>query len=209
MSKLQRLSTTDELLNDLEHPDQVMVVLKEKKHRNNNWKVILFWSIVILAVLHLLFLSLPLTIGVKNTTNLLGKTRVIVIPYLPGNVAERPGEVSVIGAFDVTQMAEDDRVIVYGLVDTNYYWEVNVTAVDLENETFTATYDGFSEQNYSFDDSYGTFVKTGNIIDTVLYVASLWRGLLATVVVYGSIIFVYHILVIKELKMVERVVVHE
>ena len=201
---LQKLLTTDELLEKLTDPIADVSLSKHIHYQKKKWTFYTLWGIVILAVLHLVYLSLPLILGIHNTVNILGSARVIGIPYIEGVVTERPGEVIIMGQYQLDQITENDFVMVYGLVDTNYYWEVEIKTIDSTNQTFTASYDGVYEETYSYDDIYGVFERDANSIGVFIYVSSQWRGLLATFAVYASIIGVYYSIIYKEMKLVVK-----
>ncbi len=199
-----RLLTTEELLEQLEKTTSPSYVEDLKKHRKKKKEFYIFWGIVIVAVLHLLLLSFPLIFGVKSTVQLIGQTRVIGIPYTPGNVSERIGHVVVIKKYDMDQMDIDDHVIVYGIQDTDLYWDVVITDFDDSSKTVSVSFDGVYSLDYTYDDIMGVYEKDANVFGIILFVASRLTGILSITALYASIAFVYYILVIREMKVIDK-----
>jgi predicted nucleic acid-binding Zn ribbon protein len=209
VSMSDRLLTTDELLQEMrDMSDEAHVIVKSEQKKKRK-KYYIFWGIVAIAVLHLLFLSIPLAIGVHHTVAIFGETRVLAIPYVAGTVPEREGHVIVLNRYDTEHIAVDDFVVIYGLLDTDYYWEVKITDFDQTAETASVTYDDFSSETISFDDIDGVYVKDANFLGVIMFVSSRVRGLFAAAAVYASLVFVYYILVIREMKIVKKEQVDE
>ena len=202
MKEIQNLLNTDELINAIEESKTDAFIVRKKHHHRKKREFYILWGIVIFAVLHLLLFSLPLMVGIHKTVDITGSARVIGIPYIEGNVAERPGQVIVLGRYDTDQISTGDHIIVYGLVNTTYYWEVEIVSIDQNNQTFNATYDGLFDATYSYDDIYGIYTRDANAVGIFLYVLSTWRGLIASFAVYASILIVYYSMVYKEMKVI-------
>ena len=200
---IDKLLTTEELLNELERTTSETYINTSKKKQRKKKEFYILWGIVAIAVLHLLLFSLPLMIGVKNTVNLVGQARVVGIPYVEGNIPQREGHVIVINKYDMDNMAVGDFVVIYGLENTNYHWEVEITDVDAENETIMASFNGLYSSSHDFDEIEGVYEKDANPFGVILYVSSQWRGLLATAAIYASIILIYYVFVIREMKVLE------
>ncbi len=205
----QRLLTTDELLDQLKESlsDSYQTQLIHHKHKKIQYYI--FWGIVAIAVLHLLLVSLPLMIGVKNTVNVIGQARVVGIPYVPGEVLEREGHTIVLNRYDVSNIAIDDHVVIYGILDTTYYWDVIITDFDVSQEIVSVSYDGLYSLDYSFNDIQGVYVRDANFMGIIMFVSSRITGLITTLVIYGSVITIYYVIVIKEIKVIEKRDHHE
>ena len=200
---IDKLLTTEELLNELERTTSETYVNTSKQKQRKKKEFYILWGIVAIAVLHLLLFSLPLMIGVKNTVSLVGQARVVGIPYVEENIPQREGQVIVLHRYDLTAIDEGDFVVIYGLEDTNYHWEVEITDVDTENETFMASFNGLYSSSHDFDEIEGVYAKDANAFGVILYVSSQWRGLLATAAIYASIILIYYVFIIREMKVLE------
>lgn len=204
MDKIQNLLTTDELLKELEDTSSETFITRQKKHQKKKIQWYIFWGIVIIAVLHLLLFSFPTIFGVHNTVQFFGQARVIGIAFVPGDVPERNGQVMVIHKYDVDQIAVGDKVVVYGLLSTTYFWEVEISDINQTAQTFEASYDGIYSVVYDFEDIDGVFVREANGVGVILLVSTRWTGLLSTAAVYGSLILVYYMMFIRELKVIKR-----
>lgn len=204
MSSLKHLLSTDELVKALNEPDDDNVNHHQKDHQRKKRQYVIFWGIVAFAVLHLFYLALPLMLGIHQSVHLLGHARVVGIPYVEGVGIDRPGQVIYMGKYDIDEIAEEDFVMVYGLLDTNYHFEVEITSINTTNQTFTGSYDGAYEITFDFEDIDGIYVRDVNGFGVFLYVLSQWRGLLATAGIYASIILVYYMFVYKEMKVIKK-----
>lgn len=204
-----KLVETDELLKHLYDPDQIVQESLNRHRKKKKKQSMILRGIVILAVLHLLYLGIPMVLGVNHTVDFFGSARVMGIPYFEGTDLERPGKVVVVGKYDIDQMNVGDHVMVYGLLDTEYYWELEIQSYDNQSKTFIASYNGVTENNYEYDDIVGSFVREANFFGFISYVSSQWRSFLAITVIYTSAIVVYHILIVRELKVIERKTVDE
>jgi hypothetical protein len=200
---IDRLLTTEELLDELERTSSSSYVNTSNQKKRKKKEYYILWGIVAIAVLHLLLFSLPVIIGVKNTVNLIGQTRVVGIPYVEGNVSQRRGKVIVLNRYDIDKINEGDFVVIYGLEDTQYHWEVEITFVDVKNKTIAASFNGLYSSNHHFDEIEGVYAKDANSFGVILYVSSQWKGLLAAAAVYLSVILIYYVFIIREMKVIE------
>ncbi len=209
MNKNQKLLTTEELLKALEDTSSATHITKQKKQHKKKIQWVILWGIVAIAVLHLLFFSIPAILGVHRTVQMLGQTSVIGIPFVAGDVPAREGHVMVISRYNLDEIDYGDRVIVYGLIDTDYYWEVEISNFDMASRTAYVTYDGVYSVDVSFDEIDGVYERSANTFGTLLFVATRWTGLLAATAVYASVISIYYVIFIREIKVLKGEKKHE
>ncbi len=195
----KKLLSTDELLDDINasQTDSSVMINKQKKQHKYRY---IFWSIVAIAVLHLVLIILPILLGTQYTIQITGSKRVLGIPFVEGSNVNRSGNIIVLHRYDLDNITVDDHVVVYGLQDTDYYWDVIITSFDRQTESIAVTYDGIYSLELTFDDIVGVYVKDANFFGALLYVFSGWRSVIGTSVLYGGIIYVFYILRLKDLR---------
>lgn len=184
--------STDDLILYINKTDATVV--KEKKKFKLNKKHI-FGSIVIIAVLHLVFMALPLILG-DSTKDILGYQYEIVIDKNQELDEEIIGQVLRIKPIDFENLEIGGNVLIYGLYGNNYYWEVEVLEINQTDQTISATFDDVIRNTYHIDDVKGQIAGDSNFIGTFYYTASTIRGfipmvLLHSIIVYATYYFMY------------------
>jgi hypothetical protein len=174
---LDKYLTTDDLILYLNKSDKIDVIekktIKEKKKLKLNKKHI-YVSIVILAVLHLVFTALPMVF--KDSSNvLLGHQYEIVFSKDQESTQRLVGSVVRIENIDPQTIEVGDHVLVYGLYENNYYWEVTVVDINFANQTVDATYDDVIRNTYTYDEIEGLISQEANLMGIFYYTASTPR----------------------------------
>lgn len=194
---LSELLSTDELLNLNRESDQIVTETSHKPINKEKIKRIIFGSIVVLAVLHLVFMALPM-ISKDFSKNIFGYRYVIAISKNQEIDEDLVGEVVRLKTIDKTTLNVGDHVLVYGLYGNNYYWEVEVLDNDLVNEEVEATFDDVIRNKYSYDEIEGIYTEEANIIGVFYYTASTPRGFITMIVLHALIIYILHYAMFKD-----------
>lgn len=194
---VNRFLTTEELVSTLNQVKDE-VIIEKKKFKLNKKHV--FWSIVILTVLHLVFMGLPLMLK-DNTTDVLGYQYVVAF----GRDQEIPnqlvGKVVRLNPVDPNEIEIGDSVLIYKVYDYgDYYWDLEVIDVDDNAKTIKATFDGNIKNTYTFDQVEGEIGKPTNIIGTFYYTASTTRGFIIMIFFHAVIIYGAYYLLIQSNK---------
>ncbi|MFA5471632.1 MAG: hypothetical protein WC219_06265 [Acholeplasmataceae bacterium] len=198
--------TTDDLvlyINKTEH-----ITVKEKNKFNLNKKHI-FGSIVIIAVLHLVFIALPMILG-NNTKDILGYQYEIVIEKNQDLDGEILGQVLKIEPILFENLNSGDHVLIYGLYGNNYYWEVEVVEINQVEQTLSVTFDDVIRNTYHIDDIEGQIAGSSNMISTFYYTASTIRGFISMILLHAIIVYgTYYLMFQRNKKKIDEGDQHE
>lgn len=188
--------TTDDLVlctNKTEH-----ITVKEKKKFKLSKKHI-FGSIVIIAVLHLVFIALPMILG-NNTKDILGFQYEIVIEKNQDLDGEILGQVLKIEPIIFEDLNSGDHVLIYGLYGNNYYWEVEVVEIYENQQTLDVTFDDVIRNRFHIEDIAGQVAGSSNLISTFYYTASTIRGFIPMILLHAIIVYGTYYLCFKEIR---------
>lgn len=195
---LNELLSTEDLLLYLNHKSEQVVTKKSKKPKHKKkTKQIIFGSIVILAVLHLVFMALPL-ISKDLSKEIFNYRYVIAISKDQEIDEDLTGEVVRIKTIDKTTLNSGDRVLVFGLYGNNYYWEVEILDNDITNQEVEATFDDVIRNRYSYDEIEGIYTDEANIIGIFYYTASTPRGFITMIILHALIVYIVHYVMFKD-----------
>ncbi len=186
---MKDLFTTDELLVNLKTNVVEINEKKRKKFKLN--KKHIFGSIVFIAVLHLVFMALPM-ISKDFTRDLLGYQYVIAIPKDQEIDGDLTGNVIKLKDMNPSEVKVGDRILIYGLYSNDFYWEVEVLDHDNENQTIEATFDDIIRNRYTYDQIEGIYGAESNIVGVFYYTASTLRGFLMMVFLHALIIYIVY-----------------
>jgi hypothetical protein len=171
---LNEYLTTDQLLKLLKTSVADNHEPKPKKTFKLNKKFI-YVSIAVLAVLHLVYMAIPLVFQEK-TKDLLGFQYVVAIGQNQAIDTELVGKVYLMKKVDSQSLEVGTHVLVYGLFSSSVYWEVEITAINLDQQTVSATFDGVISNTYQFNDIKGLALRDANVIGIAYYTASTPNG---------------------------------
>lgn len=177
--------STEDLVLYLNKPDKIEVKTKKKFKLN---KKHLFGSIVVIAVLHLVFMSLPLVLG-QQTKDILGYQYGIAIDRSQEIDEVVEGRLYRITPIDINDIEIGSYVLILGLYGNQYYWEVEVLEVDIDNQTIRATFDDIISRTYHIDDVSGVIADSTNLIGAIYYTASTPRGFISMVILHALILY--------------------
>lgn len=200
---MDKFLTTEEIILSLVQSKEKTIAeykkLENKEKLKKNKKLI-FWSIVILAVLHLVFMALPLALK-ENSSSIMGYEYGVVFKKNQDATGQLVGNVTRVESIDPNQINPGDDVLVYGLYDVgDYYWQVEVVDIDENAQTLRATYDGVIKYTYTFDEIQGEIGDEANLIGMFYYTASTPRGFIIMIFFHALIIYVAHYFLIQNKK---------
>lgn len=200
---MDKFLTTEEIILSLNRiKDKNIIVdniLKEKKNFKINRKHI-FWSIVIITVLHLVFMGLPLVLK-ENSSSLMGYEYGVVFKKNQDATGQLIGNVTRVESIDPNQINVGDDILIFGLYDVgDYYWQVEVVDINESAETLRATYDGVIKNTYAFDEIQGEIGNEANLVGMFYYTASTPRGFIIMIFFHALIIYVAHYVLIQNKK---------
>lgn len=196
--------TTEEILLSLSQNKEVIIkkekIVKEKKKFKLNKKHI-FWSIVVLAVLHLVFMAIPFAMQ-ENSSDILGYQYGVVFKKNQDTAGQLVGNVTSIEQINVEEIEVGDDILIFGLYDQgDYYWQLEVTEIDVNAQTLRATFDGNIKNLYTFDEVQGEVGEEANLVGLFYYTASTPRGFIIMIFFHALIIYVaYYFLIQKKKK---------
>jgi hypothetical protein len=195
---LNELLSTEDLLLYINHESQTIIVEEHKKPINKNkLKRIIFGSIVIIAVLHLVFMALPM-ISKDFTKDVFGYRYVIAISKDQEIDEDLVGEVVRLKTIDKEALSPGDRVLVFGLYGNSYYWEVEVLDNDTTDQVVEATFDDVIRNRYNYDEIEGMYTKQANIVGVFYYTASTPRGFITMLILHALIVYIVHYTMFKD-----------
>lgn len=186
---------TDELLAKVTE-SQVRLKEPKPKHRKINYKKIIFVSIAVLAVLHLVFMSIPL-IFQERSRDILGYQYVVVITKNQPLAAELKGHVVTIEEINRDSLKIGDKVLIFGLYGSEYYWEVEINSIDALNQSVQATFDNVITNTYEFSQISGTIGRTANVFGVAYYTASTLSGFIYMMIFHVIVVGVIYYTMFK------------
>jgi hypothetical protein len=194
--------STEELLAQLARQKVTSDPHIQKKIKKLNIKInkkTIFWSFVVLAILHTLLIAIPLIMPNRGI-NILGTTNVLAVPNNQELDEELNTKIVVIKKFKLQDLEVGDNILIYGRYGTDIYWIEEVVEIrDSINELET-TFDGFISNTVSIDDVNFIYVKDASFFGTIYYVSSNLRGFLVMASVQGLILSIIYGFYIKENK---------
>ena len=196
---MERYLTTEELLLALSHQidtkldDQVKTTSNKVKRILN--KHVIYWSIVIIAVLHLVFAAIPLVLPDKGLS-LLGYRYDITYQYNEETSPEYELFIAVHKKINRSTLSSNDVIVTFGRFGTKYYSVESIIDINLEENTIETSFDSIASNIYSFDDIDAIYVRRANQVETLYYIFGTIRGyimlILGNLVVFGGT-YVYYI----------------
>lgn len=192
---MKDLLTTEDLLLNLNHKIDKIEVKKTKTFKIN--KKIIYGSIVFIAVLHLVFMALPM-ISKDLTKNLFGYQYVIAIPKDQEIDGDLSGSVIRLKSLNPNEIEIEDRILVYGLFSNDFYWEVEVIDHDVINQTIEATFDNIIRYTFTYEDIEGEAGNEASFIGVFYYTASTFRGFITMIILHALIIYILHYAMFKD-----------
>lgn len=168
--------TTDELLKLIEKSRSLPNERSKERHPIH-FKRITYVSIAVLAVLHLVYIAIPLVFQ-EQTKDIIGYQYVVAIQQNQTIDNELDGRVVKLEQIDDDALAVGDHVLVYGLYSTEYYWELVINSIDYSQEIIYASYDNIITNAYTRDQIEGRVGENANVIGIAYYTASSLSGFL-------------------------------
>jgi len=196
---LDKLLTTDELLLVLNHNSlhSESEIDKAKSKSTNKYfnKHIIFWSIVSIAVLHLVFAAIPLVFKDKGLS-LLGYRYAVTYQYDEETSPEYPLFIAVHKELNKDSLTTDDLIVTYGRFGTKYYSVESISNIDLEQNSIETTFDNVVSSTYYINTIDAIFYRKANQIETLYFIFGTPRGFLMLIignlVVFGGT-YIYYI----------------
>jgi hypothetical protein len=200
---LDKFLTTEEIILSLKQDKEKYISDKNNFKEEKNFKINkkhIFWSIVILTVLHLVFMGLPLALK-ENSSKVVGYEYGVVFKKNQDATGQLVGNVTRVESIDPNEIEVGDDILIFGLYDVgDYYWQVEVVDIDLNAQTLRATYDGIIKNTYTFDEVQGEIGEEANLIGIFYYTASTPRGFIIMIFFHALIIYVAHYFLIQNKK---------
>lgn len=165
---------TDDLLAKVSE-SQAKIKEQKPKGKKINYKKIIFVSIAVLAVLHLVFMAIPLVLQ-ERSRDILGYQYVVVIQQDQPLATELKGHVVLLERINRDALKIGDKVLIFGLYGSEYYWEVEINAIDAVNQTVLATFDNVITNEYTFNQVTGAAGRNANVFGVAYYTASTISG---------------------------------
>lgn len=205
MNDLLDYLSTDELLNklssskgDSSHKIDMQIPKKEKRVKIRRVFKVLYYIVISIAVFHVLYLLLQLTVNDRGMS-LFGRATIVAVPIdqeieIIDDQFEVSARVVVMRKFDSSELKNGDYVIIYGKFGSEYYWVERVVSFDLDKEEIITTVDGVfaSEDVTSFDDVTGFYVRDAGLSGAFNYVSSSLRGFIITLLIYTLILYMLY-----------------
>lgn len=179
--------------------------IEVKPSKPKIYKNIIFGSIVFLAVLHLLFMGLPLFL--KNKTNdLLGYHYVIAVTKDQQLDEQLIGKVVRTKTIDMESLRVNNHILVYNFYGGDqYYWEVEVIDIDPTAETLRLSFDGVIKKDFTFNQVEGEVANISNFIGVFYYTGSTPRGFIIMIFLHAvSVYGIYYAMFNKKKSKRER-----
>ncbi len=204
---MDKFLTTEEIISSLNHIKEKNISdinnFKDKKNFKIKKKHI-FWSIVIITVLHLVFMGLPLALK-ENSSSVMGYEYGVVFKKNQDATGQLIGNVTRVESIDPNEIQIGDDILIFGLYDVgDYYWQVEVVDIDINAQTLRATYDGIIKNTYDFDEVQGEIGDEANLIGIFYYTASTPRGFIIMIFFHALVIYVAHYFLIQKKKKEEE-----
>lgn len=209
---LNNFLTTEEILKRIQSSMSSVQAEKPKKekkqktdeviNRNQKIKKIIYFSLLALAIIHILFVTIPL-ISPSGAVNVVGRQYVMAVPNDQELDNELNTRIVQIKPFRIDDVSIGDTIVIYGKFGTEVFWVEEIVEIDYGNQTIDATFDGFLRNTYLFEDIGGTVLRQTNIFGSIIFVASQARGymaLLVTYIIVFSTVYYFYIRKPKHLK---------
>ncbi|MCF7926199.1 MAG: hypothetical protein K9L74_01295 [Candidatus Izimaplasma sp.] len=176
-----------------------LLYLKIKKTKTTHF---IFLGILVLSVVNISIMSL---FFYDNDYNY----KIMNISYISAITPEQDvnetlyTNVIKIKEFNLNNATIGDLVIIYDDFSTNEYWVEKIIDINETTKEITVTYDEVSNNNISYNNIYGTYIKKANIFGTIYHTAMFTRGYILLVFSHIFILaayYTYFILHVKEPK---------
>ena len=195
--------TTDELLlmlkkqklSDIGENRQLSDTKTKKKLKIN--KKTIFWVVTGIAILHILFITIPLVLPNRGI-NLLGYANIIAIPNTQELDEELYQRVVTIHPFKIDNAQIGDKVIVYGRFSTEVYWVESIVEIRLDLNEIDTSFDGFIRNTNQIEDINYIFVRESSLIGVIYFTSSNLRGYLVMLSTHVLILGLVHYFFINE-----------
>jgi hypothetical protein len=195
--------TTDELLLMLKKQklseigeNRQLSDTKTKKKLKINKKTI-FWIVTGIAILHILFITIPLVLPNRGI-NLLGYANIIAIPNTQELDEELYQRVVTIHTFKIDNAQIGDKVIVYGRFSTEVYWVETIVEIRLDLNEIDTSFDGFIRNTNQIEDINYIFIRESSLIGVIYFTSSNLRGYLVMLSTHVLILGLVHYFFINE-----------
>jgi hypothetical protein len=196
---LDRFLTTEELLLAISsNYHEQAVDTKANKGKNKIRKIlnkyVIYWSIVFIAVLHLVFAAIPMLFNDKGL-GLLGYRYAITYQFNEETAPEYPLFIAVHHPFALERIQEDTLILIRGRFGTEYYNIEEIISIDENNKELTSTFDGTTTSTYSFDEIEAIFYRRANQFETLYFIFGTPRGFImlfiGNLVLFGGLYLMY------------------
>ena len=196
---MENFLTTEELLLaltdkiDLEQVPKVKTRLNKTRKRLN--KYVIYWSIVFIAVLHLVFAAIPLIFQDRGLT-LIGYRYDVTYEYNEETSPQYELYIALHRRLNKSSLSTDNLVVTFARFGTRYYSVETVININLEQNIIETSFDSVASQVNDISNIDAIYVRRANQIETLYYIFGTPRGFfmlfLGNLVIFGSV-YIYYI----------------
>jgi len=196
---LEQFLTTEELLlaisnNYTDFSTQAKANQGKNKVKKIVNKYVIYWSIVFIAVLHLVFAAIPMLFKDKGLS-LLGYRYEITYRFNELTAPEYPLFIAVHHRFDSQRVTDDDFLLINGRFGTKYYNIEDILSINQENGEIISTFDGTTTSTHPFDEIEAVYYRKANQVETLYFIFGTPRGfimlIIGNLVVFGGLYMFY------------------
>ena len=172
---------------------------KNVKIKNQKKKKYIFGGIVIIAVLHLVFMALPM-ISRPLSKKILGYEYGVAVLRNQEIDQNLDGVVIKIVEPDLKTLKPGDYILINNYYNDDYYWELKVIENHVDDQIIKASFDEFIRHTYTYDQIDGIYHSHASFIGIFYYTATTPRGFIMMVFLHGLIIYISYYYLFKNQK---------
>jgi len=170
--------------------------IRKKKKIN---KKTIFFGFLILAILHLLYIFIPL-IAPQSAVDIIGHVNVLAVPNNQELGSDLKASVVAMRPFNPNRIEIGTKIAIYGKFGTEIYWVEDIVEIRLDERELDASFDGIIRNTYSFDDIDGIVLRETGIFGMIMYVSSGLRGFISLSLTYAVVFSIIYYLYIMDRK---------
>ncbi len=198
-------------MTDYKTPDQIVVEQNKQDNdemsENNDTSSIkkkfkfnkktVFWIVTGLAVLHILFITIPL-IFPNRGIDILGYANIIAVPNTQELDEELYQRVITVHRFKIDEIEIGDKIIVDGRFSTDVFWVETVVEIREELGEIDTSFNGFVKNTTQIEDVEFVFIRESSFIGVIYFTSSNLRGYLVMLSTHIVILGLVHYFYINE-----------
>lgn len=154
----------------------------KKKTKTKIWIKIIYIFFLLLAMMHLAYLTLPRFYSQNELMNMFDEQTIEVVKYGQTTTTVEITLVQV-HSLSFSDLMVGDHIVIYNDTDL-YYMEKEVISIDQNNETFHASYNGDTLETYDADELLGYVINDANFLQMYNFSVSSLRGYLGSIGIY-------------------------